>query len=59
MPSRAELLRRVVCGDNLDVLRGLEDGRADLIYVDPPFNTGKRQERTRTRTESAFVVSSR
>ncbi|MEJ7832013.1 MAG: site-specific DNA-methyltransferase [Nocardioides sp.] len=27
-------------GDNLDVLRTLEAGSVDLIYVDPPYNTG-------------------
>ena len=30
-------------GDNLAVLRELPDDSIDLIYVDPPFNTGKRQ----------------
>jgi site-specific DNA-methyltransferase (adenine-specific) len=34
---------RVVLGDNLDVLRALPDACIDLIYVDPPFNTGRRQ----------------
>ena len=34
---------RVVLGDNLDVLRALPDECIDLIYVDPPFNTGRRQ----------------
>jgi len=28
-------------GDNLPVLRSLESGTVDLIYIDPPFNTGK------------------
>ncbi|MDQ4052595.1 MAG: site-specific DNA-methyltransferase, partial [Actinomycetota bacterium] len=27
-------------GDNLDVLRGLEPHSVDLIYIDPPYNTG-------------------
>ena len=31
---------RVVLGDSLDVLGTLADGSVDLIYVDPPFNTG-------------------
>lgn len=35
---------RVVLGDNLAVLRALPDACLDLIYVDPPFNTGKRQQ---------------
>jgi site-specific DNA-methyltransferase (adenine-specific) len=36
----------VFCGDNLDLLPGLSSGRFDLIYVDPPFNTGRTQTRT-------------
>ncbi|RLB54800.1 MAG: site-specific DNA-methyltransferase [Deltaproteobacteria bacterium] len=34
-------------GDNLEVLRGLPDESFDLIYIDPPFNTGKKQSRTK------------
>jgi len=40
----------VYLGDNLPVLRELEDESFDLIYIDPPFNTGRKQERTRIRT---------
>jgi site-specific DNA-methyltransferase (adenine-specific) len=43
----------VFCGDNLPVLRGFPDAFVDLIYVDPPFNTGKVQARTQIRTERA------
>jgi site-specific DNA-methyltransferase (adenine-specific) len=43
-------LRKIVFGDNLEVLRSLEAESVDLIYVDPPFNTGKRQTRTRMKT---------
>lgn len=43
-------MKRVVLGDCLDVLPGLPDGCARLIYVDPPFNTGKDQRRTSLRT---------
>lgn len=51
--SRAKLAlqARVVHGDNLTVLRGLPDGCVDLIYIDPPFNTGKLQARTQLRTD--------
>jgi site-specific DNA-methyltransferase (adenine-specific) len=42
-----------VQGENLDVLRALPDACVDLIYVDPPFNTGKRQTRSRLRTRRA------
>ncbi len=37
-------------GDNLPVLRRLPADLADLIYIDPPFNTGKAQSRTRLST---------
>lgn len=37
-------------GDNLDVLRRLPDSSIDLIYIDPPFNTGKVQTRAAIRT---------
>jgi site-specific DNA-methyltransferase (adenine-specific) len=38
-------------GDNLQVLRGFEDASFDLVYIDPPFNTGKVQARTQLKTE--------
>ena len=41
---------RVIFGDNLPVLQSIPDATVKLIYVDPPFNTGKRQARTRLRT---------
>jgi site-specific DNA-methyltransferase (adenine-specific) len=43
-------VKRIVLGDNLEVLRALPDGLARLIYIDPPFNTGRAQSRTRLRT---------
>jgi site-specific DNA-methyltransferase (adenine-specific) len=33
----------------MDVLPTLRAGSVDLIYIDPPFNTGKRQRRNRMR----------
>lgn len=36
-------------GDNLAVLEKVPDGVARLVYIDPPFNTGRRQARQRTR----------
>jgi site-specific DNA-methyltransferase (adenine-specific) len=45
-----DALGRVVLGDNLPVLAGLPAASIDLIYVDPPFNTGKRQILPRLRT---------
>src|SRR3984957_16999565 len=43
-------MNRVVHSDNLKVLRGLEAGSVELIYVDPPFNTGRRQSRIQMKT---------
>jgi site-specific DNA-methyltransferase (adenine-specific) len=40
----------IYLADNLDVLRTLPGGSVDLIYIDPPFNTGKPQQRARVRT---------
>ncbi len=37
-------------GDNLPIMHGFEGESFDLIYIDPPFNTGKTQARTRMRT---------
>ena len=37
-------------GDNLKILKKLKDKSIDLIYIDPPFNTGKIQSRTRIKT---------
>lgn len=41
---------QIYFGDNLTVLRDMESSSVDLIYIDPPFNTGKSQERTRIKT---------
>ena len=41
---------RIVLNDNLRVLQELPSGCADLIYVDPPFNTGKARTHARLRT---------
>jgi site-specific DNA-methyltransferase (adenine-specific) len=42
---------RIFFDDNLAVLRSLPDASVDLIYIDPPFNTGHTQARTQLRTE--------
>jgi site-specific DNA-methyltransferase (adenine-specific) len=34
----------VIHGDNMEVLKNLPDDSIDLIYIDPPFNTGKTQK---------------
>lgn len=41
---------RIYFAENLDVLRALPDAFVDLVYIDPPFNTGKVQSRTQLKT---------
>jgi site-specific DNA-methyltransferase (adenine-specific) len=43
----------VVLGDNTDILATLPDGSFQLIYIDPPFNTGILQERRTLVTRQA------
>jgi len=45
-PEKSE----VICGDNLETLPAFADGSFQMIYIDPPFNTGKRQERRTIQT---------
>ena len=33
--------RSIFEGDNLDVMRGINDACVDLIYLDPPFNSNR------------------
>ena len=37
-------------GDNLPILKSLPGESIQLIYIDPPFNTGKQQSRTQMKT---------
>jgi site-specific DNA-methyltransferase (adenine-specific) len=39
--------RRIILGDNARVLPELPERFARLVYIDPPFNTGKTQRRDR------------
>ncbi len=36
---------RILLGENLELLQALADASFQLIYIDPPFNTGTLQER--------------
>lgn len=42
---------KVIHGDNLAVLKQIPSESVDLIYIDPPFNTGKKQSRTQLKTK--------
>jgi site-specific DNA-methyltransferase (adenine-specific) len=41
---------RILLGDNLELLAAFPDGCFQLIYIDPPFNTGRTQVRQTLRT---------
>jgi site-specific DNA-methyltransferase (adenine-specific) len=43
-------MNRIIFADNLPVLQALASGSVPLIYIDPPFNTGRAQSRTQIRT---------
>jgi site-specific DNA-methyltransferase (adenine-specific) len=40
----------VYFGDNLAVLKSIPDLSVQLIYIDPPFNTGREQQRSKVTT---------
>ena len=55
----ADTKNLVLFGDNLEHLEKMPEESVQLIYIDPPFNTGRRQTRgksTTTRTETGNRV---
>jgi site-specific DNA-methyltransferase (adenine-specific) len=44
-PSGSQRDDQILLGDNLGLLSGFRSGSFQLIYIDPPFNTGKQQTR--------------
>ncbi len=51
MPWTSDGPNLVVAGDNLPIIRSLPDAAFRLIYLDPPFNTGRTQARTSITTK--------
>jgi site-specific DNA-methyltransferase (adenine-specific) len=49
-PSESRDVNRILLGENLELLPGLAGETFQLIYIDPPFNTGKVQARRTLRT---------
>jgi len=47
---RRPLEDQILLGDNIPLLADLADETFQLVYVDPPFNTGKAQSRTTLET---------
>lgn len=46
-------MNEVYRSDNLSVLQSMESQSIDLIYIDPPFNTGKTQKRKILKMEAS------
>jgi site-specific DNA-methyltransferase (adenine-specific) len=44
------MINKIHFGDNLPILQDFPTESVDLIYIDPPFNTGKVQGRTQIKT---------
>jgi site-specific DNA-methyltransferase (adenine-specific) len=47
----ATLENTLYFGDNLTVLRSIPDSSIQLVYIDPPFNTGREQQRSKVTTK--------
>lgn len=47
------MVSKVYFADNLSVMHSMSDECIDLIYIDPPFNTGKQQTRKHLKTEQS------
>lgn len=46
----SSLQDQVYLADNLEILRQIPSGSVQLVYIDPPFNTGKTQKRESIKT---------
>jgi site-specific DNA-methyltransferase (adenine-specific) len=47
----APLENTLYFGDNLTVLKLIPDSSVQLVYIDPPFNTGREQQRSKVTTK--------
>jgi site-specific DNA-methyltransferase (adenine-specific) len=47
----ATLENTLYFGDNLAVLKLIPDSSVQLVYIDPPFNTGREQQRSKVTTK--------
>src|SRR5271165_2139259 len=46
MPSEQPAADLIMLGENLELLGSFADASFQLIYIDPPFNTGRERERS-------------
>ena len=50
----SETSHQVYCGDNLLILPKIPDKSINLVYTDPPFNTGEQQKDRESSYDDAF-----
>ena len=53
MDINTEPIGKIYLAENLEFLRAFPSESVDLIYIDPPFNTGKIQKRTQLQMVSS------
>jgi site-specific DNA-methyltransferase (adenine-specific) len=51
-PARHPISDEILLGENLEILPRFADGSFQLIYIDPPFNTGREQTRRTLQTSA-------
>ena len=56
-PRLTDYIDRVICGDCLEVMRGLPDGCVDAVVTDPPYGVGLKATRTKHAQHSAVYES--
>jgi site-specific DNA-methyltransferase (adenine-specific) len=52
--EKSIMIGKIFFGDNLPILETLPSETVDLIYIDPPFNTGRVQGRTQIKTHRSI-----
>jgi site-specific DNA-methyltransferase (adenine-specific) len=56
-PGAEAIPNRVLLGDCLEVVATLPDASIDLVYLDPPFNTGSARRHARIKTRASAAGS--
>jgi len=48
-----DFINKVICGDCLEVMKGIPDGSVDLVLTDPPYGIGESNEKNLSRGKLA------
>ena len=52
-----KLLNKIICGDCIEVLGGVDEPFADLIFADPPFNIGYKYDKYYDKVKSKNYIA--